>query len=106
MRRLGLVSERCSPPEASLKIDAIESGYAVPLIRLNLLVWCIDLSIRPRRSASEQGAWQSDPKATDVEIRIKHSTIAFGGRVTSRANPLLWAREASSRAIPIAFGER
>ncbi len=51
-------SEARFPPEASLKIDAIESGYAVPFIRLNLHVWCIDLSIHPRRSASEsEGSW-------------------------------------------------
>ena len=53
-------------PEVSLKIDAIESGYAVPLIRLNLHVRCIDLSIRPRRSAHERGGLPNKPKAPSV----------------------------------------
>src|SRR3989338_3954402 len=49
-------------PEASLKIDAIESGYAVPLVRLKLHVWCIDLSIRPGVPSRSEGACRASRK--------------------------------------------
>src|SRR3989304_9326442 len=86
------VSERRSPPKASLKIDAIESGYAVPLIRLNLHVWCIDLSIRPRRSAPRARGFAEQAQSIQRK-RFKEPT-----------DPLLWAREAASRATPLLSG--
>src|SRR3972149_2587150 len=83
-----------SAAEASLKLDAIESGYAVPLTRLHLHVWCIDLSIRPRRSA---------PRAREVAERAQSIERE---RSKEPTDPLLWADEAASRAAPIAFGAR
>ena len=79
-------SRATSAPEASLKLDAIESGYAVPLTRLNLHVWCIDLSIRPRRSA---------PRAREVAERAQSIERELSKEPT---DPLLWADEAASRA--------
>src|SRR3970282_2519240 len=61
-------------------------------------------SLRPQprsrspRSLRKARGLASDPKALDVEIRINHCTIAFGKRVRSRANLLLWPRAAGSRA--------
>src|SRR3989304_194151 len=89
-----LRSRATSAPEASLKLDAIESGYAVPLTRLNLHVWGIDLSIRPRRSA---------PRAREVAERAQSIERE---RSKEPTDPLLWADEAASRAPPIAFGAR
>src|SRR3989338_1835378 len=66
-------------------------------IRLKLHVWCIDLSIHLRRFTPGARGLASDPKAPVVEVRINHCTIAFGERVRSRANLLLWAREAGPR---------
>src|SRR3990167_4792786 len=82
-------SRATSAPEASLTLDAIESGYAVPLTRLNLHVWCIDLSIRPRRSA---------PRAREVAEQAQSIEREQFKNPTS---PLLWAREAASRATPL-----
>src|SRR3970040_674409 len=87
-------SRATSAPEASFKLDAIESGYAVPLTRLNLHVWCIDLSIRPRRSA---------PRAREI---AEQAQSIERERSKEPTDPLLWADEASSRAAPIAFGAR
>jgi len=87
-----LRSRATSAPEASLKLDAIESGYAVPLTRLNLHVWCIDLSIRPRRSA---------PRAREVAEQAQSIEREQFKKPTS---PLLWAREAASRATPLLSG--
>jgi len=72
------VPERRSPPEASLKIDAIDSRYAVPLIRLKLHVWCIDLSIHLRRLANERGGLLSKPKASNVNGSKKPLAYCFG----------------------------
>ena len=93
-RRNSLRSRATSAPEASLKLDAIESGYAVPLTRLNLHVWCIDLSIRP---------WRSAPRAREVTERAQSIERE---RSKEPTDPLLWADEAASRAAPIAFGAR
>jgi len=93
-RRCSHSQQRSAPPEASLKIDAIESGYAVPLIRLNLHVWCIDLSIRPRRSAPRARGFAEQAQSIERK-RFKEPT-----------GPLLWVREAGPRATPIAFGAR
>src|SRR3989338_4680758 len=87
-------SRATSAPEASLKLDAIESGYAVPLTRLNLHVWCIDLSIRPRRSA---------PRAREVAERAQSIERE---RSKEPTDPLLGAEKAAPRAAPIAFGAR
>src|SRR3989338_1048566 len=84
-------SRATSAPEASLKLDAIESGYAVPLIRLNLHVWCIDLSIRPRRSAPRV-RWFAEPAQSIERKRFKEPT-----------GPLLWAREAGPRVNYLTF---
>jgi len=73
------------PPEASLKLDAIESGYAVPFIRLNLHVWCIDLSIRLRRFRGSVRGLAEQAQSIETE------------RFDETTTQLLWAREASPR---------
>jgi hypothetical protein len=68
------------PPEASLKFDAIQAGYAVPFIRLHLHVWCIDLSIRLRQSADGRGESPSEPIALSARSSLPSDPIASGAR--------------------------
>src|SRR3990170_3240849 len=93
-----LRSRATSAPEASLKLDAIESGYAVPLTRLNLHVWCIDLSIRPRRSAPRaREVAEQDQSIERERVKEPTDTLLWAREAASRANLLLSAREASPR---------
>ena len=72
------IPERPSPPEASLKIDAIDSRYAVPLIRLKLHVRCINLSIHLRRFTPKRGGLLSKPKASNVNGSKSPLAHCFG----------------------------
>ena len=55
------------------------------------------LTRAPLGRSVKRGGLASDPKAPVVQVQRTHRSIAFGKRVGSRANPLLWAREAASR---------
>src|SRR3990172_10928265 len=91
----GVSQDRCN---SSLGERALGCGRWSSALTEPFLLYVRSLTRAPLGRSVKRGAWRSDPKAPDVEFRNNHCTIAFGGRVRSRAKSLLSAHEARLRA--------